>query len=129
MDSDQDSANASNLPPKGHWILCYIGSITGIFFCVVALCVIPKFAAIFKELGLKLPIATRWVLDAHFMGIEYILILFLVANLLSERRHGTKTWKKAINIALLPACLVALGILTSSLFQPVIGIIDTLGPK
>lgn len=129
MESDQDSASASNLPPKGHWILCYIGSITGIFLCVVALFVIPKFAAIFKELGTHLPFLTQCFFYTHTWGIEYVLMLLLVVNLIKERRYGTRGWKKAINLALLPACFVASGFLTIALFLPLIGIIEKVSTK
>lgn len=91
---------------------------------IVALAVTPKFAQIFKELGVQLPRRTEEVLQVWF---HLVALAILVIPCAWRYRAGQQSWAIVVWVAL---CLFYVAVVVTGLFTPLMTLtVGGLGPE
>ena len=108
--------------PGSSWDIAVMVAAT-VVLLVMALLITPKFAQIYKELGVQLPGMTEDVLGVWF----HVLALFVLAAPCAWRfRAGSKSWATTVWFMLAALYVV---LLVAALFMPLIGVSMRLGEQ
>jgi len=121
---------AAQLPPDRRGSSFEVAAMVAVTatLVIVALIITPKFAQIFKELGVQLPRRTEDVLQVWF---HLVALAVLVAPCIWRYRAGSQSWATVVWFVL---CLFYMVVVVLGLFAPLMTLTDgglgsELGPE
>lgn len=109
------------------WLLPTVNLLISGVVTVMLLIAIPRFAVIFKDLGVQLPALTELLLDCWPWALVLMGAALGLPPLVVQAMWPRSRWRLLLPAVLMVASLALLALATTALFLPLFKIVEQLG--